>query len=304
MKAAGPETDTRELSVILVNYNDRAHLPACLASLEKALSGLRAEVILVDNRSEDGSPETLRASFPWVRLIENDQNVGFPRANNIGFSHSRGDFVLFLNTDTIVPPDALARLLAEIRSRPEAGAVGPALVHPDGRFQVSFGKSVGFFSEMRQKLILNPYYRIALRHSHKARAVGWLSGACLLAKRTALETVGLFDDGFFLYFEDIDLCRRLTEKGFGLVLFPAVRVCHVGGAATSARRWPSRLEYRRSQLRFYEKYSSRLSLRFLKIYLRLTIMVLGLSIKRRDEKMNFRQGLREILAGPGGRANR
>ncbi len=299
----GSGTNGRELSVILVNYNDRSHLPACLASLEKALSGLNAEVILVDNRSGDGSQELVRASFPWVRLIENDQNAGYPRANNLGFSHCRGEFVLFLNTDTVVPADAPAKLLAGLKTCPEVGAVGPALIHANGRFQVSFGKKVGFFSEMRQKLIFNPYYKIALRHSRKPRAVGWLSGACLLARRKALEAAGLFDEGFFLYFEDIDLCRRLAEKGFGLVLCPGVRITHFGGAATSARRWQSRLEYRRSQLRFYEKHNPRLSSRFLRFYLRLTILALGVSIRRDEEKGRFREGLRQILANPDARVD-
>ena len=156
MKSIGPGTSLPELSVVLVNYNDRAHLPACLASLQKAVSGLSAEVILVDNQSSDGGPELARSSFPWVRLIENDQNVGYPRANNIGFRQSRGEYVLFLNTDTVVPAAAPAELLAWIKARPELGAVGPALVRENGRFQVSFGKSVGIFSEIRQKLILNP----------------------------------------------------------------------------------------------------------------------------------------------------
>jgi len=302
-KTAGPGKNGRELSVILVNYNDRSHLPACLASLEKALSGLNAEVILVDNRSRDGSPQRVKASFPWVRLIENEQNFGYPRANNIGFSHSRGEFVLFLNTDTVVPADAPAKLLARLKKCPEVGAAGPALVHADGSFQVSFGTKVGFFSEMRQKLILNHYTRIALRHSRRPRAVGWLSGACLLARREALEEAGLFDEDFFLYFEDIDLCRRLAEKGFGLLFCPEVRVSHVGGAATSARRWQSRLEYRRSQLRFYEKHNSHLSLVFLRFYLGLTILVLGFSVKGNEEKRRFREGLRQLLANPDARVD-
>jgi GT2 family glycosyltransferase len=292
---AGPKTNDPELSVILVNYNDRAHLPACLSSLEKAVAGLSAEVILVDNRSNDGSPELVKSLFPWVRLIENDQNVGFPRANNTGFKQSHGDYVLFLNTDTVVPASAAAALLAEIKARPEAGAVGPALVHENGRFQVSFGKNVGFFSEIRQKIILNPYYRIALRHSRRSRAVGWLSAACLLTRRTALEATGLFDEGFFLYFEDIDLCRRISEKGFTLMFLPVVRFYHVGGAATSVRRWQSRLEYRRSQLRFYKKHGSRLSLRLLRLYLKLTSLTLAVSARKDEGKKDFREGLRELL---------
>jgi GT2 family glycosyltransferase len=294
---AGSGAEERELSVILVNYNDRSHLPDCLASLEKALSGLNAEVILVDNRSGDGSPNWVRASFPWVRLVENDRNVGYPRANNLGFSLSRGEFILFLNTDTVVPAAAPAELLVEIKSRPEAGAVGPALVRPDGSFQVSFGNMSGFFSELRQKLFLNLYYRIALRYLRRPRAVGWLSGACLLARRAAVEAAGLFDEGFFLYFEDIDLCRRMDGKGFGLILCPGVRVFHAGGGATSSARWRNRLEYRRSQLRFYEKHSSRSSRRLLRLYLRLSILFLGPPVTGDGEKRRFREGLRDVLAG-------
>jgi len=291
----GPSRHEPELSVIIVNYNDRAHLPACLSSLEKALSSLSVEVILVDNQSGDGSPALVRSSFPWARLIENDQNVGYPRANNIGFRQSHGEYVLFLNTDTVLPEGALPALLAEIKARPEIGAVGPALVHEDGRFQVSFGKARGLFSEIRQKLILNPYFRIALRHSRKPRAVGWLSGACLLVRRAAIEAAGLFDEAFFLYFEDIDLCRRISGQGFRLVFHPAVQVSHVGGAATSGRRWQSRLEYRRSQLRFYKKHNSLLSLRLLKLYLKLKIFALGPATKKDEERRRYRQGLKEIL---------
>lgn len=297
MKAtAGPGTSAPELSVIIVNYNDRVHLPACLSSLEKALSSLSAEVILVDNQSEDGSPALVRSSFPWVRLIENERNVGYPRANNIGFRQSHGEYVLFLNTDTIMPADAPASLLAGIKARPQIAAVGPALVHEDGSFQVSFGNRVSFFSELCQKLFLNAYYRKALRRSRKPRAAGWLSGACLLAGRGAIEAAGLFDEAFFFYFEDIDLCRRISAQGLDLVFLPAVQVSHSGGATTSARPWQSRLEYRRSQIRFYKKHNSRLSLRLLRLYLKLTILTLGPAIKRNEAKGRYRQGLKEILA--------
>jgi len=298
MKAAtGRGTGEPELSVVLVNYNDRVHLEACLASLQKALSGQSAEVILVDNRSSDGSQALVKSLFPWVRLIENEQNAGYPRGNNTGFRQSRGEYILFLNTDTVMPAAALAALLVAIKARPEVGAVGPSLVREDGRFQVSFGNKVGFFSEIRQKLILNPYHRIALRRARKPREVGWLSGACLLARRAAIERAGLFDEGFFLYFEDIDLCRRIAAQGFKLVFLPSARVCHVGGAAASARPWQSRLEYRRSQLYFYRKYNSPLSLRLLRLYLTASLLALGARPARDEEKKRFRQGLWEILNG-------
>jgi GT2 family glycosyltransferase len=292
-----PGKGTPELSVIIVNYNDRTHLPACLSSLEKALSGLSAEVVLIDNQSEDGSLELVRSSFPWVRLIENERNVGYPRANNIGFRQSRGEYVLFLNTDTVMPADAPASLLAGIKARPQIAGVGPALIHEDGSFQVSFGNRRSFFSELCQKLILNPYYKRALQRSRKPRAAGWLSGACLLARRAAVEAAGLFDEAFFFYFEDIDLCRRISDRGYELVFLPAVHVFHVGGATTSTRPWPSRLEYRRSQLRFYKKHNSRFSLALIRLYLKLIILALVPAIKKNEAKARYRQGLKKILAG-------
>jgi N-acetylglucosaminyl-diphospho-decaprenol L-rhamnosyltransferase len=295
------QTGRLELSVVLVNYNDRSHLDACLSSLWKAVSGLSAEVILVDNHSADGSSGLVRTAFRWVNLIENQENLGYPKANNIGFRQSRGEFCLFLNTDTVMPETGLAALLSGIRGQPEAGAIGPALVHENGLFQASFGRSVSFFSEIRQKFVFNPFFRFALRLSRKVREVGWLSGACLLVRRNAVEAAGLFDEDFFLYFEDIDLCQRIKERGFKLIFFPAVRVVHTGGAATSARRWRSRLEYRRSQLHFYDKHNSRNSLRLLKLYLRWKVFVLGLirSRKDREERAGYREGLRRLASGPG-----
>ena len=294
----GPEKKAgAELSVVLVNYNDGAHLHGCLSSLRKAVSGLSGEVILVDNGSEDGSPELVRTAFPWVRLVENRTNLGYPKANNIGFGLSSGDFCLFLNTDTVVPEHALAAMLAEIRARPGAGAVGPALVHEDGSFQVSFGTAPRFFSEMRPKLILNPFYKLILRRLRRAREVGWLSGACLLARREAVEAAGLFDEAFFLFFEDIDLCRRIKERGFGLIFLPSVRIIHAGGAATSLHPWRSRLEYRRSQLRYYEKHNSKTSRRWLKLYLRWIVFLLGRLGPRAEGAVLYRQGLRELVSG-------
>jgi GT2 family glycosyltransferase len=290
-----------ELSVVLVNYNDRGHLADCLSSLQKAVSGLDAEVILVDNHSEDGSPGLVRTAFPWVNLIENRENLGYPKANNIGFFQSRGEFCLFLNTDTVMPETGPAALLSGMRGLPDVGAIGPALVHKNGLYQVSFGRRVNFISQIWQKIIFNPFYKFALRLSRKSREVGWLSGACLLARRDVVEAAGLFDEGFFLYFEDIDLCQRIRERGFKLVFFPSVRVFHSGGAATSARRWRSRLEYRRSQLRFYKKHNSRNSLRLLKLYLRCNVLLSGLVRLKADgtERARYRDELREIVSGPG-----
>ncbi len=276
------------ISIILVNYNDRVHLSGCLASLERTAAALPAEVILVDNHSEDGSPKAAE-SFGWVRLIRNEENVGYARANNIGIEAARGDFLLFLNTDTVVPENSLPSLLAELEDRPEAGAIGPALVRDNSRPQVSFGREVNFVAELWQKLFRNPYFRIVLRFRARTREVGWLSGACLLARRKAVEDAGRFDENFFLYFEDVDLCKKMRKAGYRLVFFPEVRVIHVGGASTSQGKWQCRLEYRRSQVYYYRKHNSELSLRLLKDFLRLNFWWLRLRSRTPEAKSALRE---------------
>ncbi|MDH7513562.1 MAG: glycosyltransferase family 2 protein [Clostridiales bacterium] len=273
-----------ELSIVLVSYNDRVRLGRCLFSLEEEAKNLGAEVVVVDNNSADGSQELVRTSFSWAKLIENSENLGYAKGNNRGIQGSRGKFVLLLNPDTVVPSGALSTLLAELKARPEAGAIGPALVHEDQTFQVSFGRKVSFFSELVQKLARNPYYKARLKAGLPARETGWLSGACLLLRRTALEEAGVFDENFFLFFEDIDLCLRLRKKGFRLIFEPRIKVLHAGGASTSREKLASRLEYRRSQVYFYRKHNSRLSLFLLKIYLRLTFFLQRFFVLRTNEE--------------------
>jgi GT2 family glycosyltransferase len=283
------------LSIILVNYNDRAHLPACLSSLENAVGDIQAEVILVDNHSIDGSPEMVESSFPRVRLVRQNENLGYARANNIGIKASKGDFILFLNTDTVAPEDSLASLLTALQSRPDAGAVGPALRRRSG-YQVSFGKEVNFFAELWQKFVRNPYFKTALRFSRRVREAGWLSGACLLARRKAVEEAGLFDEHFFLYFEDIDLCRRMREIGFKLWFDPRVEVYHTGGAVTSRQKRGSRLEYRRSQLYYYKKHTSRASLHLLICYLKWNFFLLrAFHPRRRRERSELREQMARVF---------
>ncbi len=294
-KNGRPERE-RELSIILVNYNDRAGLGRCLHSLEKEARDIGAEVVVVDNNSRDGSQDLVQNSFPWTRLILNSENLGYARANNRGIRESRGKFVLLLNPDTVVPPGALTALLTEFKARPETAAIGPALVHENGSFQVSFGRKVSFLSELVQKSIRNPYYKIRLKTAAEARETGWLSGACLLVRRLALEEAGLFDENFFLFFEDIDLCLRLRQKGFRLVFDPRVKVYHAGGASTSRQRLASRLEYRRSQVYFYRKHNSRLSLFLLLLYLRLTFFFWRLFVlKTTEEKAFLREKARAVF---------
>ena len=290
------------ISVILVNYNDRPHLGDCLRAARADLAGLDAEIIVVDNASTDGSRDFLALPDAGVRLIANADNAGFAAGNNAGIRASVGDALLFLNTDTAVRPGAIRRLLETLHSDPAIDAVGPALIHPDGSFQVSFGRTVSFWSQFVQKTILNPFYKRALPRRKKPLRTGWLSAACMLWRADAVRRVGGFDETFFIYFEDIDMCRRLARTGAKLVFEPRARVVHVGGASTSVRADESRFEYRRSQLRFYAKHASPISLAFLRFYLRAVARALAVrGAFRGDEgralREKYRRLLRERIAG-------
>jgi len=282
-----------ELSVVLVNFNDRPHLGECLSSLENTSGSLPYEIIVVDNDSADGSPVYIARNFPSVKLIANNVNVGFARANNQGIRESRGAFILFLNTDTAVQPGALTRMLEELRSDAKVGAVGPALLAGRNSYQVSFGGRVNFFSELLQKAVLNPYYKFALRWSRKKRRVGWLSAACLLVRREALLDAAGFDEDFFIYFEDIDLCYRIKKAGRTLVYLPQAKVLHVGGATTSTRLAAGRFEYRKSQLAFYDKHNSKASRLLLRLFLKSNVRLMAWRGKFRGESG---QWLREQYA--------
>jgi GT2 family glycosyltransferase len=306
-----------ELSIILVNYNDRRHIEACLSSLQENVPSVEHEIIVVDNASTDGSRELIARSFPAVRLIANADNAGFSRANNIGAKDSRGEFLLFLNTDTVVTPGSIGGWLDHLGADPSIGAAGPALLRKGGAVQVSFGKKVNFPAQLWQKLFLNPVYRRLLKKSAGTRSVGWLSAACLLCRRKAFEQVGGFDENFFIYFEDIDLCLRLREAGWKLVYIPGTRIFHEGGATTAAgapgftrgstsaakacpltspRRDFSRYQYRKSQLSFYRKHSPGISLSLLRASLKVKLVFLFIrGAFRGEEGARLRRLYRELL---------
>jgi GT2 family glycosyltransferase len=284
------------VSVILVNFNDEVRLRACLRSLRGQDPAL--EIIVVDNASTEGGGAGVEKEFPETRWIGLSENVGFGRANNAGVREAKGDGLLFLNTDTVVPPGAVSALASKLASAPDLAAVGPALVRPSGRYQVSFGRSVGLSGQSVQKFLLNPFHERTLPRSSRARSVGWLSAACLLCRRSAFEAAGGFDEEFFLYFEDIDLCVRLRKAGGRLEFDPAVKVVHEGGSTTAPRAAASRFEYRRSQLLFYRKHRSARSVGILLALLEAEVRRLGRrGAFRGDEGAALRERYERLLKG-------
>ena len=249
------------------------------------------ELIVVDNAAADA--EAKLAPFQGrVRVIRNRENAGFARANNQAAAVAAGEYLLFLNSDTRVDPDAIARLVAFADSRPDAGAVGPLVLNPDGSFQLSYGRPVSLFSEFHQKVIAAPRARRAVVQRLKTREVGWVSGCCLLVRRADFPQGRVFDEDIFLYFEDSELCARLRRAGRKVFFHPAARIVHHGGA--SVRSLPVRVavEYRRSQLHVYRKHLSGWQLRALKLYLRLKFRWKLLRSRSEDE----RSAARQILA--------
>jgi len=282
MSIVNREKVSPELSVVMVNYNDKLNLGQSLSVLTRGRLDFAQEIIVVDNNSADGSRAYIKSHFPQVKIICNQRNKGFAQACNQGAKASHGKYVLFLNTDTLPYSQALDLMMEEIRSKPRVAAVGPALFKGSSHYQVSFGKKPAFGTELIQKCLLNPCSRLRLKWSSASKEVSWLSGACLLVRRQALEEVGFFDENFFLYFEDIDLCLRMRSRGWKLIYLPSAKIYHQGGVTTASLGLGRRFEYRKSQLYFYRKHNSKLSYYLLCFYL--FINFLGLLLREKLKK--------------------
>lgn len=266
---------TPELSIIIVSYNARRDLEACLASLASHPPRTTHEVVVVDNASTDGSADAVAAKAPWVRLVRQAQNGGFAAGNNVGIRHTSGELILLLNSDTLVPPGAIDTLIGRLRARPSAAAAGPKLVGADGRVELSFGPMLGPFAELRQKAVVRlhergfwPASRWVERCTGAEHLVDWVSGAALLVYRRDAEAVGLLDERYFLYTEDVDFCAALRARGRQVLFTPAAQITHLRGRSRASAPERMNAAYRRSQVAFYAKHHPKW-LPLLKVYLRL-----------------------------------
>ena len=258
-------TDTLvDLSVIIVSFNTRDLLRACLRSVERAAAAApRTEVIVVDNGSQDGSRPMVRAEFAGVRLIESE-NVGFAAGNNKGIAAASGRFFLMLNPDTEVLDDALNALVRFMDRHPQAGACGGRLLNADGSFQHSAFRfpnlwmSFFDFFNINHRVInsrLNGRYPPSLYRGGPFQ-IDHPLGACLLVRREALQQVGLMDDGFFMYCEEIDWCLRIKRAGWQIWHVGDAPVIHHGCQSTNQFRHRMFVELHRSRGRFFAKHYS------------------------------------------------
>ncbi|MFO7691981.1 MAG: glycosyltransferase family 2 protein [Vicinamibacterales bacterium] len=253
-----------DVTIIIVSFNTRAELEACLASMASAPPSAPHRIIVVDNASSDGSPDAVRRNWPEVRLVASERNLGFAAANNLAIREAATEFVLLLNSDTLVPAGSIDALVRALESDAGAIAAGPRLVGADGRPELSFGAMMGPFSELRQKIVgrlydrrVGPVVAWVGRQVRRRQYADWVSGACLLVRRADALAAGLLDERYFLYAEDVDFCAALRALGRRILFTPAAEVVHVGGASGRARPAETARAYRRSQVAFYEKHHPR-----------------------------------------------
>lgn len=248
------------LDIIIVNYNTAAHLTACLASLRDAPPAIPHHVCVVDNASCDGSVAATW-DFPDVELVPLSDNVGFAAANNIGIRRTSSPLILLLNSDTLVPKGAIDALIERLEAT-GAVAAGPRLETAPDSPEVSFGPMLSPLTEavqgIRVKLSASKARwarRLIARHVSKERVVDWVSGACLLVRRSAAVEAGLLDERYFMYEEDVDFCASLRARGGRILFTPAATVIHTRGGSFAATGKAVSPLYDRSHVRFYEKHA-------------------------------------------------
>lgn len=252
------------LSIVIVTYNSRADIDACLASIAAAPPARSHEIVVVDNASPDGTAAAVRDGWPQVMVVEAGANLGFAAANNIGIRRTTGTLVLLLNPDTRVGSRAIDRLVDALERRPDSAIAGPRLVDAAGRAELSFGPMISPINELRQKLLvrghargIGPIARYVEWITRRPQSVDWVSGACLLARRDDLERAGLLDERFFMYTEDVDLCATVRATGRRVMFVPEAEVQHLRGRSAQTARRATNRAYRRSQIAFYEKHHPR-----------------------------------------------
>ena len=285
-----------DVSVVVVAYNS-------LPWLERALESVRGEeTIVVDNGSTDGSPQLVRERFPEVRLVE-QENRGMGGGNNTGMRVARGRYFLLLNSDAWIVADGLSRLVEFADAHPDAAVVGPRLLNTDGTLQRSVR---GFPTAWRlateyfflRKLaprsrLLNSFYAGGFAHD-EVREADWLYGACLLVRRDATDSVGLFDEDFFLFSEEVDWCYRFRQAGWKVLFFPGAEAVHVGGASHGGRMYTENL---RGHLRFFAKHHGLRQAERVRRLLAIALRLRGL-VFRGERGRQYREAARWISSGP------
>lgn len=279
---SGQAGATRDVSVIIVNYNVRDFLEQCLHSIHRACEHLDAEVLVVDNASQDSSSKMVKNKFSWVQLMENRTNVGFSKANNQALRRATGRYVLLINPDTLAREDTVQTMMEFMDTHPQTGAAGCKILNPDGTLQLScrrsfptpwvaLSKILGLGRLFPRSRIFGKYNLTYLNPDQTAE-VDALSGSFMFLRRKTLEEVGLLDEQYFMYGEDLDLCYRIKKAGWRIYYLPITQIIHYKGRSTEASA-STVLDFYRAMHIFVRKHLSRKYLFFLHWFLTLGIAI-------------------------------
>lgn len=253
-----------DLSIIIVTWNSRHDIEKCLRSLEKFCTGVAVEIIVFDNASTDGTADFVGAHFPTVRVLRSEANVGFGRANNLAGQQAKGRHLLFLNPDTWVEDDLAMALVNFMNSHPEAGACAPRILNPDGSVQrgamrtlptleTLFYDQIGLSRLFPRSRRFGRYWMTWWDHND-LREVEQPAGACLAVRREVFEQIGGFDVGYFMYYEDVELCYAIRATGWKIYFLPLARVYHFGGQSTIQAVSQNFPELYRSMYRYFRRH--------------------------------------------------
>lgn len=235
-----------DVSIVIVNYKTRGMVKQGLKSVRDAKLRLNYEVFVVDNGSHDGLPQLIRQDFPEVRLIALEKNVGFAAGNNLAIRKAKGKYVFILNPDAMVNPGAIEAMCSHMDAHPEIGVLGPKLVRPDGTRQESVHRFPTPWIPVYRRTPLGrlPRAQAAIaRYAMRGELadapmeVDWMEGAALFVRREAIGKVGMFDERFFVYFEDADWCRRFWQAGWKVVYYPPAEIIHYHRRESADALW-------------------------------------------------------------------
>lgn len=276
------------LNIIIVNWNTKGLLKNCLKSIYKHTSNLDYEVLVVDNASSDGSVEMIEKEFPQVKLIKNEENVGFARANNQAIRKSKGRYILLLNPDTLILNQAIEKMVDFMIKNKKVGILGPKIFGKDGSLQISCYRFDSLSTLFSTNIFFN---KLGKGYSYKkfdfnqTKKVDIVTGACLLTKREVIEDIGFLDEDFFIYSEDADWCFRAKKKDWEVVFYPTAEIIHFGGASCEKIQEEASIEAYSSRIKFLKKHFNKAKVKamsallFIGVFLRLIILFFLIYLK-------------------------
>lgn len=287
-----------DVSIIIVSFNTKKLTEDCLTSTIRSLkeSKLRWEIIVVDNISEDGTREMLKKKFPMVKTILNSENVGFGRGNNQGINAAKGEYILLLNSDTVVLNNAIGKLVSFGRQHPNA-FIGPKLLNPDRSPQSSCGPFFTLPVVFAALFLKGDYIGLTRWSPNRARKVDWVSGACILAPKKLFMQNLLFDEQIFMYMEEIDLLMRAKRMGYATYFYPRSLIVHLGAASSTNKRKGPVLNIYRGFIYLYKKHGTPFSLGMVRTMLKtkaILAWVIGVALGKGLLKETYEEAYRLV----------